>query len=1730
MADPVDFTSSSTGTTSLDAVHPTLIAADTANMQAGASDSLLENVGNFAGAAVVSGVSSIYNTAAALIGAEKVDVQEWLNTNDQHMGAYYEANKGLVDTAGFVATSIIPGGLAVKGVNLAKAGTFAGPFGRALGYASSKQQFYLNQGLKELAVEGGSVYSIINKNALATLAWGTADQMLTVAAFETAVAATMKQSPLLEKDDWADAAKHIALTSLAFGGAIGLIEGIAVNSIFKGATKTIDAALREHDTLRIPVGDIPTGDKAYGIVQSILNLPIVGRNVEFTYQLAGKEGKLTLPTTEALEKASAGAEKHGWEQFRLTLNTLAKGDAEAAQPMADFVIDLVAKGKAAGNTKDEILDRVADHMLNVGAITRIGADAAVEKNVFYLAKEIPVEKLPSIKSFDDLLASVANRAPTGADVSKQPFQMIGSPNDIKMGIAGLKTESPAGATLLPRYASVEDGFAEGADAVVLANGTVRINPNSNIFKKVPDPILTPRSYFNVRTGSFTDIAFPAVADIASSTKPLRLTAPDHLVSGGKNWNFKAFDTFALDEVDSLGASARYVYAKNLAVVPSRVAVSDFPMLERIFQDGSKKWKDTLIVDGEGESALTYKVSDIADFGEWMKQKKLGELQKFFAENPKGADLSDLAIRLNVEEGWIEKAVVSNFQPTGEVANGFTVPLDLAGRVRSVEVRWDFAKAKEVAKGTLSTPTGRNLEIPKENVMVQTLPDGANNVVFGQLGFEYRKKLATEGLIKAFTSVMGSEKARRFIDLDPEVATKIADSLGSGAGLIKFSNADYGDPLRLWSQYTGQQVNILGKEAANTALSGLQPLMLAIKDDANAAAELGVLTTALRRSSEKFMIDPENKFLLVNTEVMKKQKDGSWLRLEGKAKELTDAGRRVEFKIESDKVADFMAQSTATNAGRIERMKVLMTARGFGYNYDPLVVYAPAVDTSRYPYFAFVRKNQEMMGGSSEVSMITARSEAELRALTNKVPDGYEVLFDKNTKAFHKAKGDYDYDLTLKEPTINSTLMKRGVLGDFFPETRAENVLDDFISWHQRQEVSVVRRAVETRYAQTFEEIRSIGAQFEEVGSSKFGGILKKFKSQLQNPFEDYLKTALDISKRSEYTLLHEANEFAEALGKSAYAKFGANMEKAMKGTVSWEEANRISERYGIAGPYTGTGEGSAYWKANTPEDKNIVREFVGKANMLLVNLTLRLDWANSLVNVISTPILLGTEMASIRSLVEKDSVLAGKLAELRSIAVPDTEGVRVPSTLSLLGKSIQNFWSPEKAALLQRYKDVGAIQETLSQYHEMVEQLTYKPYMKVSELVEKGNKAVEIGAKYAGNNFAEQFTRFVSADVMRQLTDPIVAAGKLSLAEQNAYISVFVNRVQGNYLASQRPILFQGVLGSAVSLFQTYQFNLLQQLFRHIENRDTRAIATLGGLQSGIYGMNGIPFFEAVNTHLVGNSSLNPEHKDVYSTLPQIAGKEMGDWMMYGTASAFPLWGSKAPSLYTRGDINPRHISIIPISPLDVPAVDGSIRFVKNLVDTGKKIAQGADISGSLLEGLEHNSLSRPLAGVAQVVSGQSTTSKGSLISASNDFSAIATASRILGAKPLDESLALNSLFRINAYQAADQARIQDLGEVVKTKLRDGRLPSLDELHSFQTEYAKAGGRIENYSKTLQRWSRDANVSVVNQLAQNHRTSYSQRMMEIMGGTTLPDFRQKQATQVSVPAADGSSGDTEVVQ
>jgi hypothetical protein len=308
---------------------------------------------------------------------------------------------------------------------------------------------------------------------------------------------------------------------------------------------------------------------------------------------------------------------------------------------------------------------------------------------------------------------------------------------------------------------------------------------------------------------------------------------------------------------------------------------------------------------------------------------------------------------------------------------------------------------------------------------------------------------------------------------------------------------------------------------------------------------------------------------------------------------------------------------------------------------------------------------------------------------------------------------------------------------------------------------------------------------------------------------------------------------------------------------------------------------------------------------------------------------------------------------------------------------------------------------------------------------------------------------------------------------------------------------------------------------------DKKTLAIFAGLQGTIFGMNGLPFFDAVNTHLIGGMmGGNPQHKDLYSVLPDF-NKDLGDWMLYGTASAFPLMTGSTPAFFTRGDINPRHMLVLPTAIADVPAVSASIKLINTSLNMFSNMKGGADMGDAFLQGLQHQGWNRPLAGFAQLLGGQSVDNKGALISAANDFKATSQlaafadrvvslegATRLMGARPMDEAVALNAMYRNKSYEAMDRSRIERLGQVVKTKLYNNEVPEQEELDDFMLRYTRSGGRVENFNQAMQRWSRDANVSIVNQLADRMGTPYGQKLNMLMGGEELSDYRNAAASEL----------------
>lgn len=1680
-----------------------LDAANTTAIQGG-DLSFGQKAGGTVAGALVSGLGSIYNTgvaAANALGAsaEEIDTFTQLESLDSNWAEYYKQNASAIDIAGFIGTSLLPGGLAVKGLNAVRSGEAVGAFGRALNYARTQQAAALNAGLKELAVEGGSVFTKINKNKMATMGWEFADQALQAATFELAVALTMKQSPLLADDSWWEIGKGIAIGT-ALGGAIGGgVGALGLNRGFKDAVTAVDLKANQYKAISgVEKLNLPQGDKAFAIVDSVTRLPeavsAADSTIDFSAMfksVAGGKDMFKHDISRVLTAEMKASTKAAMEDFELSIRKLAGGPGAAsgsfqdvAEPMAQFIMGRYKELKQKGATPSQIRDSIGDVLLNLKKIDAATAEPLYRADeLFYFKKSITPEELAKIKTIDDLREAQVRSTPFGKEKQayQEPYVFLGSPEEFAaQKIAQIGT---------PEFSTLKAAWDAGYTMARTQDNALRINDGSYLWRRVKDPIYDPRRYLNTRTGAIADNAVLTAADTVVAGKKLKISGDvvEIAQKEGAVKRLKMMDRWQ-PQRDLEYLTARHAWASSLdeANLPGVIDSRDISLMERLKSvSPDVRETDFAIRHPDGSLANAIHVDKI------LLNTKIDGIRAAFAGGEK--DIRALAAEFVTSESWIERVISEEFgaasKSLDDLAEGSS--RDIAQFMERENLLATFTRPQQFT--AIDLPAGAD----KKALIMEQAKNGGGQFVTGELAYAYRVQNAIKANQNAAGAVLGTEKIARLIPLDQDAA-KLATSLGSGATFLGSSNANYGEILKLASQDIGKHTHQWIQEAIDNVVSKMGVVNHQILNNKAAAAELGIVTSILRNDPGKF-VRLEGQTLILR-ELSQLVDDP--VKLASKEAELVAAGRRTRIEVKEKEAFEFLSQHEAINTLRVEKETTLANARGTTSNKIPGVFYAPPIDTNYFQHFAFVRGIEGKSFGSSETAMIFGRDAAELQkrmALVDR--SQFEVITKDGSERYFKAKGDYDFDQTINERSIDSELRRSGALANFFPETRGENIVEDFLRFHQNQESKLVRNAVESHYSQQIEELHALGRNYTEDATSKFSGTLRRAKSEITNPYGDFVKTMLDVSKRSEYRFFHQANEFVDALGTRAYQVLTDVTKDAKAGLVSWQEANDTAARHGIRGMYSGEAD---YFASNVPRDRNLIKEGVAKANTLLANLVLRFDFAQSIMNVVSTPLLLSTELASIRTLAARDSELTGALNQLMRVKVPGQDA-SIPSTMRLLHNAIKNFHGAEKDSLIKRYTENGDIKTTLGLYHSAISDLALSPNFQVFS--DGVTRAADKVATLTGNNWAEQFTRFVSADVMRQVTEPLVQKGALTLQAQNAYISTFVNRVQGNYISSQRPVVFQGVLGGAIGLFQTYSFNLLQQLLRHVENKDKRAIATMFGMQGGLFGLNGTPMFDAINTHIIGTAAINDGHYDAYSLAPQLVGKEYGDWLMYGTTSAFPAFSDKAPALYSRGDINPRHMTILPMSLGDIPAIDASVRVVSNLVDVGKKLIGGADVSETLLQGLEHNGVNRPLAGFAQALAGGSTTSKGSLISANSDMELVTNASRILGAKPMDEAIALNNMYRVQAYRMADADRLAALGEVVKTKLMRNQVPSDEEMFQLQKDYASIGGRLENFNASIQRWSKDANVSVLEKMRSKMQDPTSQRLNEIMGGVPLEDSR-----------------------
>jgi hypothetical protein len=1184
-----------------------------------------------------------------------------------------------------------------------------------------------------------------------------------------------------------------------------------------------------------------------------------------------------------------------------------------------------------------------------------------------------------------------------------------------------------------------------------------------------------------------------------------------VLSEVKSYKFKPGQNWAVNDLRGsnahLEAEARYIWAdKVMKEIKPGTSVNqyDIPVLERAYKDGVT---DIKLIDSKNK-ILKDKFVSREELWNHIVQAKT---------DAAGDLLAVRAFKAGVEQDVAMPAISKMVNTKTARLEGTNVGRDLDDFLAHQTASKEYAE-QILSKGLtkLAHPEGDVRFLPSWAKIAKRsagLEDVDGHIIDGMTYIKTQQKLLQDGINNVVAKFVGDMGV-----LIPEITDSqlmTANRYGAGAGLTSFSNGGYGS-LESLLQASGAAVNKIKTAFRAESEGAMNGELYNLARNQKAAIEWSTINQKVSRSGELWIRhtegvgDEAEHFLITKKAAAKYLKEGE-LDFDSLNSELPEHLINLNNR-ETVAMVDSHIGRTGT---RTQAYNELRVAQGGGDTLHAagkdISVFRPIrANPKDYPFFAFVKDIR--VGGQGDTTMIFAASESKLQEMINKVPPQFKTFTKRDSEDWHRAYADYEYSKTLSESYINSELKNSGVYSDFFTKTDPQKIVNDIMQQHLREDDALAVNLVRAKNSRAFAFLEDQGDAYTKISASKFGSYSDRLEAAGKNPYLDYIKTGLDISKVSEHPLIYGAGKLLDGAVSKMMGEIGDVFAKAK----SHEELAGIDKILSEYGMNTGFRDAATDLLANHTAPKGELTKFIRTANAILSKLTLGLDPLNALNNFIGANILRGTELKQITDAIKAgDKDLAGSLAGISKVTLPGEYG-QITAPAKLIAKAFRNFMQDD-GTLLQNYKAAGYIKDATTQFRQILDDFTLRGTETVPELNKRLTQAFakaktlsEVGEKATGNKLAEELNRFVSADVMRQITDLGVGKGLMTEAEQHAYINTFVNRVEGNTIASQRPLMFQGPIGQAIGLFQSYQFNLMQQMFRYVAEGTKKDAAMLLGLQGTMYGVQGLPAFQFINQHIVGTLSGNDKHIDLYDSIYGAAGKSMGDLITYGLPSNL-----LQANLYARGDINPRQLTVVPTTIPDIPFVGAFGKFLGSMKDTVTKIAGGGAVWESMLQGLEHNGLSRPLSGLAQTLQAggpngtvYSTTSKGTILS-SNDLLSWATLTRLSGGRPLDEAIVNDGVFRIQSYAQMDHQRMLALGEIAKTTMIEGNRPVEDSVAKMTEAYAAAGGKQAQFNKFMINQFKAANTSAAEKIAAQLQNPFAQKLQVLMGGgsdTSTPSY------------------------
>lgn len=1209
------------------------------------------------------------------------------------------------------------------------------------------------------------------------------------------------------------------------------------------------------------------------------------------------------------------------------------------------------------------------------------------------------------------------------------------------------------------------------------------NENGSIAKAWDDT----KAFYNSRTGQVNSSVLPGVNDIDPNAKVVVTKKGAELRSNTLKTTFKrdpkAFDDLTgkvrRREVDVLAYDAQWnimARMENKDIFPSSrdaiidIPENDIPLLERVTKE----------LDTDPELANQFR-DRVRYMGETLTPSRLKAKL-----TDKKAQLRD-ELMLDATTPYMNERKMEKILNTSE----------------------EFAMGVNTADSMLmGTKDFSKQEIHRFAYKHKTPEEYTGNAISMQ-GYQFRDQVIDQQREMVAAELLG-DNFGNFTEVDWNKIYSISPT-SRRTTMIAGLRPEFGS-LREWAQYIGKQTtNALSKIIQNVDegfvkhydtfnRAGNTKLRMELAEIDNLARRQwyykGSVRVPTEDGGEKVQQVLVNKHLVQDAfNELNKQAGGAlgeWSPsyLEDMPRELYDAVAGAKRHGDpgaislSDEVGEFVGKHIETNKDIVYKKQRLAMANGKEAVYDENVFYTPPRNLAREKYNAFVVPSQAQAGSDPRQYMIFGQTEAEFNAklqqISEKYGSKYRVVTQEDVSQHKRLRGEYEQGNVFDELFFDSEVSRMGKSSELLPNLDIESsgTLDRYREWTIRQEEALFRNGVELKYSKVVESLKRLDKEFGKVGRT---GLAKEYKPE-DSIWKDTLNTML--ATRSHGSMAEQmfvrVNDFIGNIGSdvidNAFNAFRPSRNKLLVNDQTMKEFNDQMERAGLQAPTRNAIEAIT----SSPRIKNsrTLNEMVRTLSNFTSLGMLRLDWAHSMLQVMSTPIL-GLPVLKEMQQSLRGTAAGQQLENVTSVVNPST-GAKEPSPYKLFAEGTQKFFTDEGKAFLTELRDRNIISDYLIQYLDTLDFSTFNGSHSLQQISAKTDQIAQRLSKVSLFTQSEEMTRFQVAWAAKRIGE----IGGMSQDELWPMISSSVDKVHGVYIGNQRPQLFKGVLGQAVGLYQTYFFNFMQNMMKYYQDGERANLITMAGMQTSLFGVQSWTGFDQLN-QLIGET--NRGNLDLFNVTSADDPNSLASYFMYGLGShslGFPI------DFYSRGDLSVRHPTVIPTSPWDFPVVSTMSKAVGNIYNTGK-MAFGDDVplGETLLHGMANNGLNRPLAGLADIMRNRVTSANGQVMWDDTNFLGDTTNqaeevywggifSRIIGAKPLNESITANAFYRDAAYKANYRNELTSLGSKIQLNIADGNV-GMGTYRDFLKDYERIGGEPQEFNAYWMRQLQNARKPVM---------------------------------------------------